>query len=242
MPLAAALWAVLDGIDSVGTAVAEGLDLLDEAISCLDVLTGSTQPEVEQVLGVFAQAQQAGRELGTDLAVTRASVEGILSRVVGLLGDGASTSTDELVRRDTAVDESRQRVGRTPSGSQTRGVWIRGDGTVEELQSGQHTPWFAETYRQLRALGGPAGRALTRLATHIEVQMVLARMGKGEVGDDATLVLSRRPCGSPPDMAEPFTCDSQLANLIRATGRSLKLTIVDPDGKVWVYPKGSTRR
>ena len=72
--------------------------------------------------------------------------------------------------------------------------------------------------------------------------MVLVRMGRGEVGDNVTLVLSRRPCGTPPDAAEPFTCDSQLANLIRATGRPLKLTVIDPDGKVWVYPKGREPR
>ncbi|WP_189224329.1 hypothetical protein [Saccharothrix coeruleofusca] len=80
------------------------------------------------------------------------------------------------------------------------------------------------------------------MATHIEVQMVLARMGTGQVGGEVTLVLSRPPCGTPPDAAQPFTCDSQLSNLIRSTGRALKLTVIDPDGKVWSYPRGRAER
>jgi len=90
IPLAAALRAVLDGIESVSVAVAESLDLLDDGLGSLDVLAGSSQPDVEQMLGSLTQAQQTGRELVGNLASVRATVEDILAKVVELIGDGTS--------------------------------------------------------------------------------------------------------------------------------------------------------
>lgn len=125
-------------------------------------------------------------------------------------------------------------------GTPTRGVWVRPDGNTEEIHSGTGTAWYEPAERELRQLGGPAGRALARLATHVEVQF-LFRMRKLGI-TEATLVLDREPCGTPPRRPAPFTCDAQLGNLIRVLlPAGARLTVIDPGGVAWSYPKETPR-
>jgi hypothetical protein len=134
------------------------------------------------------------------------------------------------------VETIRRRVGTTPIGTETKGVWIRADGTTEDLRSGTGTEWYGETRQFLLKLGGRRGRELARLATHIEAQFVRRMAEQGMT--ECTLVLSRSPCATPPADAEPFTCDSQLGNMIRALLLpGATLTVVDPQGKTWTYPE-----
>lgn len=249
------------------------LDEIDKLQQCTAVLTseianllastlaGSRQHDADRTVHHFNHLAGEIERLPQTLAQARVGIEEILSRIVRLVGEGATAETTpsvdqgssnepnstkagspskELkparVRHVDLIRRARQRLGRTPPGAQTSGIWIRDDGTTEELRSGKDTPWYAETFRQLRRIGGPAGRALTRLATHIEVQMILGRPHKDE-SPEITLVLSRPPCGTPPAPNEPFTCNSQLANLIRATRRDITLTVIDADGRVWTYPR-----
>jgi SCP1.201-like deaminase len=142
-------------------------------------------------------------------------------------------------RQPDKVREVQRRVGRGTRGSQARGAWLKPNGEVEDVRSGEDTPWFTETERVLRELGGVQGQRLARLAVHIEVQF-LVRM-KGRKANE-TLILDRDPCGVPPDKPLPFTCDSQLGNLIRnLLEPGSTLTVVDPDGRLWKYPKEKKR-
>ncbi|WP_447003662.1 hypothetical protein ACRAKI_28985 [Saccharothrix isguenensis] len=57
--VAAALRNVLDLVDRITSALGESSDLLDDVHTDLATATaGTTQPEVEQVVGIFAQASQ----------------------------------------------------------------------------------------------------------------------------------------------------------------------------------------
>jgi hypothetical protein len=54
----------------------------------------------------------------------------------------------------------------------------------------------------------------------------------------ATLVLDREPCGVFGKPPQPFQCHAQLDGLISTLlPAGASLTIVDPSGRIWTYPK-----
>jgi hypothetical protein len=55
---------------------------------------------------------------------------------------------------------------------------------------------------------------------------------------EATIILDRAPGGTPPDPADEWTCDQKLDDIMRRVlpARST-LTVIDPDGTPWRYPK-----
>lgn len=237
----AQLRATLDRVGDARRLLLRGADHRDEAATRLAAtLRGAT---AEDAARAQAHLATAGDQVATALAATDQAEQRIRAYLHRIGGVAAAPCEQLPAGSDHArlVRQIQQRTAHSPPGTRTVGTLVKPDGTTEPLCSGKDTPWYAETVRELRRLGGPAGRALARLATHIEVQTVLARMGADELAE-ATLVLSRRPCGTPPDPAAPFTCDSQLDNLIAATGRELRLTVIAPDGTVWVYPKRTKKR
>lgn len=139
----------------------------------------------------------------------------------------------------TVIEAARQRIGRGERGEPTRGSWIREDGTATDVGSGRNTAWYEETRRTLIAIGQAAGDRLGRLgtlATHVEMQFV-TRM-KAEGLSHATLVLDREPCGVFDRPPQPFQCHAQLDGVIRTLlPGGATLTVIDPDGRVWSYPK-----
>lgn len=128
------------------------------------------------------------------------------------------------------------------------------------MDSGDRTPWFAQTRSALielgRTSGDPAAK-IQRLATHAEVQLVVrlaADLAAESQGKDqgrqqapvhASIRISRQPCGTEPGispMQQRLTCDKQLGNLIRRwlpPGSSI--VVIDPDEQEWTYPKGAKK-
>lgn len=240
--VAAALRGVLACLDEAAVAVMRIASLFDELIDVwTTAVAESASTQVEPGTASWAAARDHAEALSDAIVAARSAVEEYLAALGVDSGDAAGAGTGPAPgslgsTRDTAIHQARQRVGRGVPGSQTRGAWVRDDGGIEELRSGNDTEWFPAADRELRRLGGTRGVALSRLATHLEVQFVV-RM-RSERISDATLVLDRPPCGTPPRRPAPFTCDAQLGNLIRALlPAGSVLRVVDPDGGVWTYPK-----
>jgi SCP1.201-like deaminase len=137
------------------------------------------------------------------------------------------------VRHANVVRDVRARLGRGVRGSETRGAWLHADGSTEDVRSGLDTLW----YRRAKAIfSGFGNLRYTRLARHCEGQAVV-RMQKEQLRE-ATIILDRAPCGTPPDPADAWTCDQKLDDIMRRLlPAGSVLTVIDPDGKLWMYPK-----
>jgi hypothetical protein len=197
--------ALLDEVASLVDHAGRHLELALDLASAATV--GSDAPDAAE----FVQLYAAGCEnCGHLLQLVEQAQAALRRYLVHLTGAEASSAPPSQpvarrqqpnpvhVRHAHVVRRVQHGIGRTARGAQTIGALVHPDGSTEDVCSVPDTPWYAETRRELLRLGGPAGRELARLATHIEVQTFLARLGRGEM-TEATLVLSRRPCGTPPD-------------------------------------------
>jgi hypothetical protein len=227
------------------------------------VTSGASHPETVDLAVLAGHARRLLRETDELTGRCESAVNALIDRIRG--GQGLAAGAEPAHRSYPGVaTRERERLGRTQEGRRTSGSWIKDDGTVESVESGPDTPWFemtrAELIRQGRASGDPAAR-LQRLATHVEVQLVVrcgaeltaaaaAAAERGETGWQPqpvglSLRLSRQPCGTEPGIpavAQRFSCDKQLGTIVRRTlppGSSL--TVVDPDGREWTYPRGADR-
>jgi hypothetical protein len=199
-------------------------------------MAGSGRPEVADIASLDVHIQSQLRAADELAARCESLVNAIIDRLVG--GSGSAPIAQSAVRdsrtslpRDLLRRELR-RIGRTGYGAETRGTWINDDGSVESITSGRATPW----YRRTRAVLTGLGRRHTALDTHCEAQAVVRMQQEGR--RHATIVLSRRPCGTDDVPPRPYTCDSRLGEIIRRLlPPGSTLTVVDPDEGIWTYPK-----
>jgi hypothetical protein len=243
----AALRGALDQIDTARRRLIEaGTDWRTAAVGYSAATPGSHQPEVVDLASLGGQVQNQIRDADQLVGRCQMTVTTIIDRLVGGIGPAAPSPADKS-RGETGgradhqtshghhaavIRRELRRIGRTGYGVETRGAWINDDGTAEPVTSGTATPW----YRRTRAVLAGLGRRNTALDTHCEAQAVVRMQQEGR--RHGTLVLSRPPCGVGDVPARPYTCDTRLGVIIRRLLPSgSTLTVVDPDGKTWTYPK-----
>lgn len=243
----AALRDVLDQVDTARRRLIEaGAGWRDAAVGYSTATTDSHQPEAVDLASQDGHVQNQIRDADQMVGRCQVTVAAIIDRLAGVVGPARSSPANKSggetggrvvdqpghERHADVVRRELRRIGRTGYGVETKGAWINDDGTAEAVTSGTATPW----YRRTRAVLAGLGRRNTALDTHCEAQAVVRMQQEGRTR--GILVLSRSPCGVGDMPARPYTCDTRLGGIIRRLLPSgSTLTVVDPDGKIWTYPK-----
>lgn len=235
---------VLDLIATARRHLRGALARLDEtSVGYATTFAGSAASDSAQSMACLAEARE---HTVAGLAAADRSAD-LLATYLGVIAGGRSSvvvSQDRPVRRGRVdlpahvrhadvVRDVRTRLGRGVRGRETRGTWLHADGRTEDIRSGLDTPWF----RRAKAIfSGFGNLRYTRLARHCEGQAVV-RMQKEQLRK-ATIILDRAPCGTPPNPVDEWTCDQKLDDIMyRLLPAGSVLTVIDPDGTLWTYPK-----
>jgi SCP1.201-like deaminase len=235
---------IIDGIRQVLDLIETGRRILRGVLERLDetaaqyatIMRGSAAPESDEIT---ADLTRARHQATVGLAVAEQSRQLIAAYLASIAGSGApgisagDAALPVRIRHAAKISEAQARLGRGVRGSETRGAWPNPDGSIEDIRSGIDTPW----YRRAKAIfGGFGNLRYTRLARHCEGQAVV-RIQKEQLRE-ATIILDRAPCGTPPDPADEWTCDQKLDDIMRRVlPVGSTLTVIDPDGTC-----GDTRR
>jgi hypothetical protein len=224
-------------VDRITSALGQSADLLDDAHTNLATATaGTAQPEVEQVVGTFAEARQDNTDLLAQCHRLRAAIAAILTRIVGLIGEGVPLPVPE-----DRVHTVREMLPPPIAGTQTAGWWLHPDGGRTRVLSGQNDDpdgWQQQAERFLAKAFPGRGPGLLALSRHVEIQVAFRLLGTP--ASHQVVVINRKVCRRDVRrrMRQTFTCDEVLPFVLE---EGTTLTVVQDDGSRITY-RGRRRR
>jgi hypothetical protein len=212
-------------------------DALDETATLWDHATdGSPSPARDEVHHLLEVAKD---DLHGVRMVLRQVPDRIESWITGLggyaLADSppATTTAPPTVapaERARRLEQVRRAMSPPVHRARALGAWIRPDGTVDHLTSGQATEWFERTQQWAREHGYAPPYGTWWLSVHIEMQFAIRMRVLGL--RDETILVDRRPCE--PARPGQDSCDTLLGEWLPPGAR---LTVIDQAGNRYTYPK-----
>jgi hypothetical protein len=210
---------------------------LDDVHSDLATATaGTTQAEVEQVVGTFAQASQDNTDLIGQCLRLRASIHAVLTRIVGL-----ATDSPPLPIPEERVHAVRETLPPPIAGTQTAGWWLHPDGGRTRVLSGRNDDpdgWQRQAERFLAKAFPGRGPGLLALSRHVEIQVAFRLLGTP--ASHQVVIINRKVCRRDVRRRarQTFTCDEVLPYVLE---EGTTLTVVQDDGSTITY-QGRRRR